>query len=209
MFPEYFALIEAIVGAILAVLLGYKYTQHRRNHHLLWMVHLIFWSTFELGVFLQFIYGSSPITEKIVSILHMPLMALSGVGMLFLLQGFELFPKVTVQKYWPKYFLFYTLVVYGALIGAVLAVGVQQWIVTFSWVLLVIPGAFITISGSISSFFLGRRRNILIAIGILGARIAEQSPLLFALGLDTICEALVGVGFLFAVEPLLRRVGEK
>ncbi|WP_176229887.1 hypothetical protein [Candidatus Hakubella thermalkaliphila] len=80
--------------------------------------------------------------------------------------------------------------------------GGQQSVVISSWILLIIPGAFITIAGSISSFFLGRRRNVLIAIGILGSVIAEQSPLLFALGLDTICETLIGVGFLFAMEPL-------
>lgn len=96
MFPVNFALIEAVAGAILAVLLGYKYIQHRKYHHLAWMAFLIFWSTFELGAFLYSIYGSSPITEKIVSLLHMPAMALSGLGILFLLQGSELFPKLTI-----------------------------------------------------------------------------------------------------------------
>lgn len=209
MSPDYFGLIEAVAGAILAVLLAYKYIQRRKNYHLAWMFSMIFWSVFELGVFLHLTYRSTPITEKIVSLLGMYPAALWGVGMLFLLQGFELFPKVTVQKSWPKYFVVYTLIIYIALIGAVLVAGVHQLVGISSWILLIIPGAFITISGSISSFFLGRRRNILIAIGIVGSRIAEQSPLLFALGLDTICETLVGVGFLFAVEPLPRKVDEK
>jgi hypothetical protein len=208
MFPEYFALIETVVAAILAVLLGYKYIRYGKNHHLVWMVFLIFWSIFELGVFLHFVYGSSPITEKIVSLLHMPLMALSGIGMLFLLQGFELFPKVTVRKPWPRYFLVYTLIIYSTLIGAVLVAGVQQTATIFSWVLLVIPGAFITISGSVSSFFLGRKRNILIAIGLLLAIVGEQIGWVLwhsrANWLDTIGETLVGVGFLIAIEPPLQ-----
>jgi predicted transcriptional regulator len=90
----------------------------------------------------------------------MPAMALSGIGMLFLLQGFELFPKVTVQKPWPRYILVYTLIVYSVLIGAVLVASVQQTAILSSWVLLVIPGVFITISGSVSSFFLGRKKLI-------------------------------------------------
>ncbi len=64
----------------------------------MWLFFLIFWSAYELGIFLHSIYGSNPITEKIVPLLHMPARALSGVGMLFLLKGFELFPKVTIQK---------------------------------------------------------------------------------------------------------------
>jgi hypothetical protein len=153
MFQAHFALIEAVVGAFLAVLLGYKYIQSRKYHHLAWMFFLIFWSTFELGeLVLHSIYGSTPITEKIVSLLRMPAMALSGLGMLFLLQGFELLPKVTIRKPWPRYFLVYTLIVYGVLIGAVLIADIPETAILSCWVLLTIPGAFITISGSISSF---------------------------------------------------------
>ena len=209
MFPEYFALIEAVAGVILAVFLGYEYIQHRKSHHLIWMISMFFWSVFELGVFLHLIYGLTPVTGKIVPLLGMYPAALWGVGMLFLIRGFELFPKLTVQKPWSKYFLVYTLIVYSILIGAVLIAGVQQSVVIFSWVLLMIPGAFITISGSISSYFLSRKRNILIAIGILGSLISERSPLLFALGLDTVFEILVGVGFFLAMEPLHRKVNEK
>jgi hypothetical protein len=204
MFPEYFFVIETVVAAILAVFLGYKYVQHRKNHHLLWLFFLIFWSTFELVGFLHLVYGSSPITEKIVSLLHMPAMALSGIGMLFLLQGFDLFPKVTVRKTLPRYFLVYTLIVYSALIGAVLVASVQQTATVFSWVLLVIPGVFITISGSVSSFFLGRKKNILIAIGLLLAIVGEQIGWVLwhsrANWLDTLGETLMGVGFLIAIE---------
>jgi hypothetical protein len=209
MFPEYFALIEAVAGVILAVLLSYEFIQDRKNHHLAWMFSMIFWAVFELGVFLHLVYGSTTITEKIVSLLGAYPAALWGVGMLFLLQGFELFPKVMVQKTWPKYFLIYTLIVYSVLIGAVLVAGVQQTAIIFSWILLIIPGAFITISGSISSLFLGRKRNILIATGILLSIIGEQFWFLFHIGLDTIGETLIGLGFLITIEPPLRKVDEK
>ncbi len=73
--------------------------------------------------------------------------------------------------------------------------------------------AIIACSGSFYSYFvLGRKRNILIAIGILLSLIAEH--LLWHIGLpawtlDTVSETLVGVGFLLAMEPLLRKVDEK
>jgi hypothetical protein len=200
-FPVNFAFIEAVAGAFLAVLLGYKYIQSKKYHHLVWMFFLVFWSAFELGVFLHGIYGLTPITEKIVSLLHMPAMALSGLGMLFLLQGFELFPKFTIRKPWPKYFLIYTLIVYSILIGAVSIADMPETAITASWILLVVPGAFTTISGSISSFFLGRKRNLLIAIGLFLGVIGEQFSFLFQLGLDTIGETLMGLGFLITMEP--------
>jgi hypothetical protein len=193
------------VAAILAVLLAYKYIQHRKNHHLLWMAFLIFWSAFELGVFLHLIHGSTPVTEKIVSLLHMPAMALSGLGMLFLLQGFELFPRVRIRRPWPKYFLTQILIVYGVLVGAVWVAGAQQATIIASWVLLIIPGAFITIAGSVSSFFLGRKRNVLIFAGLLLGIIGEQFQPLFQIGLDTIGETLMGVGLLIAKEPSTER----
>jgi predicted neutral ceramidase superfamily lipid hydrolase len=207
MFPECFLLVEAIVASVLAVLLANKYIQHRRNNHLVWAVALIFWSTFELGGFLHFIYGSTPITGKIVTLLHMPIMALYGVGMLFLFQGFEIFPKVTVPKTLPKYFLVYTLIVYSVLIGTVLAADVQQAVNVSSWALLIIPGAIITVSGSISGFFLGRKTSILITIGLFLSIIAEQ---LWHMGLplwtlDTVSETLMGLGFLIAIEPPLQK----
>jgi len=87
MFPVDFAFIEAVVGAFLAVLLGYEFIRHRRYHHLVWMTFLFFWSAFELGVFLHLICGSTSVTEKIVSLLHMPAMALSGLGMLAAEEG--------------------------------------------------------------------------------------------------------------------------
>jgi len=203
MFAEYFALIEVVAGAFFAVLLAYKYIQRRKNHHLIWIFSMIFWSIFELNVFFHFVYGSTPVTEKTVTLLHMPIMALFGVGMLFLLQRFELFPKVVIQKPWPKYFLVYILIVYSVLIGVVLVAGAQQTATIVSWVLLIIPGAFITVSCSISSIFLGRKRNSLIAIGIFLSIVAEQ---FWHMGLpawtfDTIGDTLMGVGFLIATEP--------
>lgn len=201
MFPEYFLLTEAIAGALLAVLLAYKYIQRRKNHHLVWMFSMIFWSTFELGCFLHFIYGSSPITGKIVSLLGMYPAALWGAGMLFLLQGI-------FRRPWAKYFLVYTLIIYGAIIGTVLVTGLREELVVLSWALLIIPGAIIACSGSFYSYFvLGRKRNILIAIGILLSIIAEQ---LWHIGLpawtlDTVSETLVGVGLFLAMEPLLGR----
>ena len=104
MFPEYFAPIETVIAAILAVLLAHKYIQSRKKYHLAWMVALIFWSALELGIFLHFIYGLTPITDKIVALLGMPITALFGVGMLFLLQGI-------FRRPWAKYFLVYALVI--------------------------------------------------------------------------------------------------
>ena len=196
----------------MAVLVGYKYIRFRKHHHLVWSVALMLWSIFELGVFLHLIYGSTPITGRAVLLLHIPIMALFGIGMLFLLQGFELFPKVTVRKTWPKYFLAYTLIVYSALIGAVLVADAQQAASISSWVLLIIPSAFITISGSISSLFLGRKRNVLMAIGLLLSIIVER--VFWHIGLpawtlDTIGETLMGVGFLIAMEPPVRGRGNE
>ncbi len=198
---EYFALIEAIAGSFLAILLGWKYVQHKKIHHFMWMIFLILWSAFELGLFLQFTYGLTPIAEKIVSLLHMPMMAFSGVGMLFLFRGYELFPKIRVKGSWSKYFLVYILIVYSVLIGMFLIVDMRQAAIIASWALLVIPGAFITVSGSVSSFFHGRKRNILIAIGMLLAVIAEQYPPLFQIGLDTVGEVLMGIGLFITLEP--------
>lgn len=200
MFPtEYFALIETVAGAILALLLAQKYIRSRKNHHLAWTFSLIFWSIFELGVFLHDIYGSMPITEKIVALLGMYPAALWGVGMLFLLQGI-------FRKPWAKYFLIYTLIIYGAIIGAVVATGVRKELVVASWALLIVPGAVVACSGSFYSYFvLGRKRNILIAIAILASIVAERFWLLFQFGLDTVSEILVGVGFLIAMEPAPRK----
>jgi hypothetical protein len=135
----------------------------------------------------------------------MPAMALSGLGMLFLLQGFELFPKVTIRKPWPKYFLVYTLIVYSILIVAVSMADMPEAAITASWILLIVPGAFITISGSISSFFLGRKRNLLIIIGLFLGIIGEQIGMMLwhssANWLDTAGETLMGLGFLIATGP--------
>ena len=54
----------------------------------------------------------------------------------------------------------------GALIVAILATTVRQGLVAASWVLMA-PGFIITVSGSIHGYFLGRKRNLLIAIGLL------------------------------------------
>ncbi len=106
------------------------------------------------------------------------------------------------------------MIVYGILVGTVLIAGVQQTAIRSSWVLLIIPGAFITISGSISSFFLGEKRNILIAIGLLLGIIGEQTGLILwhssANWLDTIGETLMGVGLLIAIQsPLEERMENK
>ena len=199
MSTEYFGLIEAVAGAIFAILLAYKYIQCRKMYCMLFMFSMIFWSLFEFGV--------SPLLGFYPT-------ALWGAGMLFLLQGFNLFPKVEVQKSWPKYFLLYTLIMYGAIIGASLAIGMQQWVVVSAWVFLMIPGAFIAILGSISSFFLDRKRNILIVIAILLSMFGEWlvGPILWGSGLnwvDTTAEILIGVGLILAMEPPLRKVEEK
>lgn len=211
MSPEYFALIEAIAGAIIAVLLAYRYIQRKKIYHMLFMFSMIFFSLHELGLFLYLLYGL--IGDKIVSILGMYITTLWGAGMLFLLQGFELFPKVKVQKSWPKYYLFSTLIIYGAIIGATLAVGKQQWVIVSPWIFLMIPGAFIAISGSISSFFLGKKRNILITIAILLSIVGEQTgPMIWgspANWVDTTAEILIGVGLILAMEPSPRKVDEK
>lgn len=199
MFPEYFGLIEAVAGAILAVFLAYRHIQHRKTYYMLFMFSMIFWSLFEFGV--------SPLLGFYPA-------ALWGAGMLFLLSGFELFPKVKVQKSWPKYFLFYTLIIYGAIIGASLAVGMQQWVVISAWIFLMIPGTFLAIAGSISSFFLGRKRNILIAIAILLSIVGEWliGPILWGSGVnwvDTTAEILIGVGLILAIEPSIQEAVEK
>jgi len=191
MSPEYFALIEAVAGAILAVFLAYRYIQRRKTYYILFMFSMIFWSLFEFGV--------SPF-------LGFYIVALWGAGMLFLLSGFELFPKVKVQKSWPKYFLLYTLIIYGTIIGAGLAVGIQQWVIISAWIFLVIPGVFLAIAGSISSLFLGRKINILIAIAILLSIAGEWliGPIEWGSGqnwVDTIAEILIGVGLILAAEP--------
>lgn len=124
MSPESFGLIEAVAGAILAVFLAYRYNQRRKTYYLLFIFSMIFWSLFEFGV--------SPLLGFYPA-------ALRGADMLFLLSGFELFPKVKFQGSWPKYFLLYTLIIYGAVIGASLAVGMQQRVVISAWIFLIIP----------------------------------------------------------------------
>jgi uncharacterized membrane protein len=205
MFPEYFAPIETVIAAILAVLLAHKYIQSRKKYHLVWMAALIFWSALELGIFLHFVHGSTPITEKIVSILVIPITALYAVGMLFLLQGL-------FRRPWAKYFLVYTLVVYGASVGAIFATTVRQELVmSSSFALLIAPGFIVAVSSSIHSYFLGGKRNLLIAIGLLVSVITD---LLWDIGglpvwtLDTVSETLAGVGFLIAVEPPSQKANE-
>jgi len=74
-------------------------------------------------------------------------------------------------------------------------------------------GAFLAISGSISSFFLGRKRNILVAIAILLSIVGEQTgPMLWGSSVnwvDTTAEILIGVGLILAMEPPIQEIMEK
>jgi hypothetical protein len=202
MFPD-FTLIETVAGAILTVLLGYKYIKHRRVHHLVWMIALIFWSAFELTVLLRFVFGlDTAIMNKISSILGMPIAALFGVGMLFLLQGL-------FRRPWARYFLIYVLIVYVLLIGTVLAGIIKAYPTpAVVWILLMIPGGFVLMFGSIYSYHLGKKRNLLMAIGFFGSIIGgifwETGVLLFD-ALDTVGEIIVGLGLYIAMEPPFQR----
>lgn len=191
MFPD-FALIEMVAGAVLAVLLGYKYIKYKKVHHLVWTVSLIFWSALELTILLRL---------EMFAILAVPIAALFGAGMLFLLQGL-------FRRPWAKYFLIYVLTVYGLLIVTVLIGIVEPYPVPeVGWILLMIPGGFLLMFGSVYSCYLSKKRNILIAIGFSGSIIGGifwETGILFIDALDTISEIIVGLGVYIAIEPPLR-----
>jgi len=172
---SYFPLISGIISAVFTILLAVQYVRRRKKHQLIWTISLaLFTLSFTLA-FVSETNGWTPLLYQIYYFVVSPMVALLGVGTLYLL----------THKPWGKYFLAYTLVLSAAFLVLVFTATVNTTeLSTFSPpseiggraipsnVRLLSPlfsatGGLVLIGGALYSFWLDRSRkyNLLIALG--------------------------------------------
>jgi hypothetical protein len=208
---NYFPLVGSTVAAIFMTLLLYKYSTTRKSYHLVWTVaiFMVFFTSF-LELLSEF-GGWSVASYKTYYMLTAPLVALMGLGTLYLL----------THKNWSKYFLVYA-VVFSAIFmiaGATAAVdetvfasgsqiggaAMPSYVRVMS-PLLTIPGGMILIVGALYSFWLDRTRkyNLLIGLGGLlymaAGMLARMNVLGVFYAIQTVSLLSLFLGFLLSME---------
>ncbi len=216
---SYFPLVSSIISAIFAILLLVQYVQRRKFHQLIWTIALTMFFLTTLFEFLAEpeVFGGTVIMYKVYYILTPPMVALLGVGTLYLL----------THKPWGKYFLIYTVVLSIPLFALGLTASVDpealaggfeiagqampQNVRIFS-PLFTIPGGILLIIGALYSYWLDRTRkyNLLIALGgifpFFGGLEARFGGETFFYAFETIGTILLFLGFLLSREYIKKRV---
>ncbi len=216
---SYFPLVSSIVSAIFAILLLAQYVQRRKTHQLIWTVALTMFFLTTLFEFLAEpeVYGGTVPMYKVYYILTPPMVALLGVGTLYLL----------THKPWGKYFLIYTVIFSIPLFALGLTASVDaeavaggfeiagqampQHVRIFS-PLFTIPGGILLIGGALYSYWLDRTRkyNLLIALGgifpFLGGLEARFGGETFFFAFETVGTILLFSGFMLSREYIKKRV---
>jgi hypothetical protein len=208
---NYFPLVGSTVAAIFMTLLLYKYATTKKRYHFVWTVaiFMVFFTSF-LELLSEF-GGWSVASYKAYYILTAPLVALMGLGTLFLL----------THKNWSKYFLVYA-VVFSAIFmiagatatvdetaftsGSQIGGGAMPSYVRAMSPLLTIPGGIILIVGALYSFWLDRTRkyNPLIGLGGLlymaAGMLARMNVLGVFYAIQTVSLLFLFLGFLLSME---------
>lgn len=215
---NYFPLVSSIIAGIFAMLLAVQYIKRRKNHQLIWTVALIMWFLTTLFEFLAEpeVFGSTVEMYKVFYILTAPMVALLGVGTLYLL----------THKSWGKYFLIYTVILSIPFFALGLTASVDpqdltegfqiagqampQQVRIFS-PLFTVPGGILLIGGALYSHWLDRTRkyNLLIALGgifpFLGGSASRFGGETFFYAFETIGAILLFLGFLLSREYIRKR----
>jgi hypothetical protein len=215
---NYFPLVSCITAGVFMVLLLRQYINRRKFHQLVWTVALAFWFISTLCEFLgePGMVGGNEWLYKVFYVLTAPLVALFGVGSLYLL----------THKPWGKYFFIYAVVVSTLMIilgltatvdtemlseGFEIAGGAMPGYVRAFSPLLTIPGGTLLIGGAVYSFWLDRTRkyNLLIALGgifpFIGGSMARAGLTTVFYALETVGAILLFVGFLMSMEYIKKR----
>ena len=217
---NYFPLVASSIASIFMTLLLYKYSTTKKIHHLIWTaaIFMVFFTS--LLEFFSELDGWTVASYKVYYVMTAPLVALMGLGTLYLLR----------HKNWSKLFLVYTLVVSAVFVVAGASATVDEGAFTApqdgtgspsgsqiggaampSYVramspLLTVPGGLILILGAFYSFWLDRKRryNLLIALGGVLYMAAGMSARLGVTGLfyavQTASLVLLFLGFLLGME---------
>jgi len=219
---SYFPLISAFISAIFMILLAAQYVRRRRRHQLVWTVALLMFTLTSLLAFWSEMYGWNPLMYQVYYFLLSPMVALMGVGTLYLL----------ADKSWSKYFLAYTLIISLAFLilistapldtaqlttytppSEIGSAAMPSYVRTVS-PLLSIPGGLVLIIGALYSFWLdkSRRYNLLIAVGgiiqlLSGLRARFGGDPTYFFVFTTIGVLLLFLGFLLSSEYV--RKGQK
>jgi hypothetical protein len=213
---SYFPLISGIISAVFTILLATQYIRRRKAYQLMWTVAL---ALFTLAYALEFsseLYGWTEAAYQVYYASVSPLVALMGVGTLFLL----------ARKSLGKYFLAYTLLVSTVLVILVSTASIDKTALAMSsgtsgtampsYVrlispLLTIPGSLILIIGAFYSFWLDKSRKhvLLIASGgtiySLSGYMARLGELTYVSILQAVGILLLFLGFLLSTESVRTR----
>lgn len=216
---NYFPLVSGIISAIFTILLATQYIRRRKTHQLIWAIAL---ALFTLAYALEFsseLYGWTETAYRIYYASVSPLVALMGVGTLFLL----------VRKSLGRYFLAYTILMSAVLMILAYTASIDRIIlaeysppsaisgtampssVRLISPLLTIPGSLILIIGALYSFWLDRSRSyvLLIALGgivySLSGSMARLGNLTYVSIFQTAGIVLLFIGFLLSTEYIRKR----
>lgn len=216
---NYFPLVSGIISAIFTILLATQYIRRRKTHQLIWAIAL---ALFTLAYALEFsseLYGWTETAYRIYYASVSPLVALMGVGTLFLL----------VRKSLGRYFLAYTILMSTVLMILAYTASIDRTIlaeysppsaisgtampssVRLISPLLTIPGSLILIIGALYSFWLDRSRSyvLLIALGgivySLSGSMARLGNLTYVSIFQTVGIVLLFIGFLLSTEYIRKR----
>lgn len=216
---NYFPLVSGIISAVFTILLATQYIRRRRTHQLIWTIAL---ALFTLAYALEFsseLYGWTETAYRIYYASVSPLVALMGVGTLFLL----------VRKSLGRYFLAYTILMSAVLMILAYTASIDNTIlaeysppsaisgtampssVRLISPLLTIPGSLILIIGALYSFWLDRSRSyvLLIALGgivySLSGSMARLGNLTYVSIFQTVGIVLLFIGFLLSTEYIRKR----
>lgn len=216
---NYFPLVSGIISAIFTILLATQYIRRRKTHQLIWAIAL---ALFTLAYALEFsseLYGWTETAYRIYYASVSPLVALMGVGTLFLL----------VRKSLGRYFLAYTILMSTVLMILAYTASIDRTIlaeysppsaisgtampssVRLISPLLTIPGSLILIIGALYSFWLDRSRSyvLLIALGgivySLSGSMARLGNLTYVSIFQTVGIVLLFSGFLLSTEYIRKR----
>jgi len=223
---SYFPLISSAISAIFMILLVVQYIRRRKKHHLVWAVALAMFTLSSLLAFLSETNGWTLLTYRVYYFIVSPMVALMGVGTLYLL----------AHKPWGKYFLVYTLILSVVFFALVFSAQVDMAILTeysppsekvpseigsaaikssearLVSPLLSVPGGLVLIGGALYSFWLDRSRkySLLIALGgivqlLSGLRARFGGDPAYFFIFTTVGVLLLFMGFLLSSEYVRKR----
>ncbi|NIQ06849.1 MAG: hypothetical protein GWO20_14320 [Candidatus Korarchaeota archaeon] len=215
---NYFPLVSSVISAVFTLLLAYQYSRRKKKHQIIWTIALSIWFITTLLEFLgnPEVVGWNEPLYKVFYVLTPPMVALLGVGTLYLL----------THRPWGKYFLLYTIGLsiplfilgltapvqsdYFAL-GSEIAGEAMPRHVRILSPLMTIPGGVALIFGAIYSFWLDRSRkyNLLIALGgffpFFGGMRARLGDPTFFYAFETLGALFLFTGFILSMEYIRKR----